>query len=93
VGVKTLLVPLFNGTDTYQIVLADLATGRERTLDSVRGHGAYAEPGQLDGRYAFWAGCPDNFCTVYRYDVVKGTRLRPGRLPAQRLRALRDCDR
>jgi hypothetical protein len=76
---RQLLFGRFNGTDTYQIVLADLATGRERTLDSVRGHGAYAEPGQLNGRYAVWAGCPDNFCTVYRYDVVNGARIRvPG---------------
>jgi hypothetical protein len=45
----------------------------------VSGHGAYAEPGQVSGRYAVWAGCPDNFCTVYRYDTRNGSRLRvPG---------------
>jgi hypothetical protein len=26
-----------------------------------------------------WAGCPDNFCSVYRYDIRNGSRLRvPG---------------
>jgi Tol biopolymer transport system component len=76
---RRLLFGRFNGVDTYDIVLADLSTGRERILDSVRGHGAYAEPGQVSGRYAVWAGCPDNFCTVYRYDISNGSRLRvPG---------------
>ena len=74
-----LLFGRFNGVDTYDIVLADLSTGRERILDSVRGHGAYAEPGQLSGPYAVWAGCPDNFCSIYRYDIRTGSRLRvPG---------------
>ena len=74
-----LLFGRFNGVDTYEIVLADLSTGRERILDSVRGHGAYAEPGQVNGRYAVWAGCPDNFCSIYRYDIRTGSRLRvPG---------------
>jgi hypothetical protein len=76
---RRLLFGRFNGVDTYDIVLADLSTGRERILDSVRGHGAYAEPGQVSGRYAAWAGCPDNFCSVYRYDIRSGSRLRvPG---------------
>jgi hypothetical protein len=60
----------------YDIVLADLRTGRQRILDNVRGHGAYAEPGQVRGRYAVWAGCPDNFCSIYRYDIPTGTRIR-----------------
>ena len=43
------------------------------------GHGAYAEPGQINGRYAVWAGCPDNFCTVYRLDVASGRTIQvPG---------------
>jgi hypothetical protein len=76
---RRLLFGRFNGVDTYDIVLADLSTGRERILDSVRGHGAYAEPGQVSGRYAVWAGCPDNFCSVYRYDIRNGSRVRvPG---------------
>ena len=74
-----LLFGRFNGVDTYEIVLADLSTGPELILDSVRGHGAYAEPGQVNGRYAVWAGCPDNFCSIYRYDIRTGSRLRvPG---------------
>lgn len=76
---RRLLFGRFNGVDTYDIVLTDLTTGRERILDSVRRHGAYAEPGQVNGRYAVWAGCPDNFCTVYRYDIRSGERVRvPG---------------
>ncbi len=76
---RRLLFGRFNGVKTYDIVLADLSTGRERILDSVRGHGAYAEPGQVSGRYAVWAGCPDNFCSVYRYDIRSRSRLRvPG---------------
>jgi len=76
---RRLLFGRFNSVDTYDIVLADLSTGRERILDSVRGHGAYAEPGQVSGRYAVWAGCPDNFCSIYRYDIQKRSRLRvPG---------------
>jgi hypothetical protein len=59
----------FDGANRYDIVLTDLRTGRERILDSVRGHGAYAEPGQVNGGYAVWAGCPDNLCSVYRYDI------------------------
>jgi hypothetical protein len=54
---------------TYRIVLANLATGEEQVLDSVSGHGAYAEPGQLAGRYAVWLACPDNVCSIYRYDI------------------------
>lgn len=64
------------GARRYEVVLHDLRTGRERVLDSVGGHGAYAEPGQVDGRYAVWAGCPDNFCSIYRYDVRTGARIR-----------------
>jgi Tol biopolymer transport system component len=65
--------------NTYDVALTDLVTGRTRVLDSVQGHGAYAEPGQVDGRYAVWAGCPDNFCTIYRYDLRSGRRIRvPG---------------
>ena len=64
------------GSKTYQIVLANLATGEEHILDSVSGHGAYAEPGQLAGRYAVWLGCPDNVCSIYRYDVRTGKKVR-----------------
>ena len=74
-----LLFGRFDGAGTYEVILLNLATGREHRLDSVSGHGAYAEPGQLNGRYAVWAGCPDNFCTIYRYDVLTGKRRRvPG---------------
>jgi hypothetical protein len=76
---RNLLFGRFDGVDTYNVVLTDLATGRSRVLDTVRGHGAYAEPGQVNGRYAVWAGCPDNFCTVYRYALRSGRRIRvPG---------------
>jgi hypothetical protein len=76
---RRLLFGRFNGVNAYDVVLADLSTGRERILDSVRGHGAYAEPGQVNGRYAVWDGCPDNFCTVHRYDIRNGSLLRvPG---------------
>jgi len=75
----SLLFGRFNGVNTYNVVLTDLRTGRTRILDTVQGHGAYAEPGQVNGRYAVWAGCPDNFCTVYRYDLGGGRRARvPG---------------
>jgi hypothetical protein len=59
----------------WRIMLADLDTGRVAQLDRVAGHAAYAEPGQLDGRYATWIACPDNHCRVYRYDVDTGTRV------------------
>ena len=64
------------GAKTYRIVLANLATGEEQVLYSVSGHGAYAEPGQLAGRYAVWLGCPDNVCSIYRYDVRTGKKVR-----------------
>jgi hypothetical protein len=64
------------GAQRYDVVLADLRTGRERVLDSVRGHGAYAEPGQVDGRWAAWAVCPDNVCAIVRYDLRTGARVR-----------------
>ena len=67
------------GRSEYRVVLHDLASGRERTLADVSGHGAYAEPGQLNGRYAVWAACPDNACTLYRLRL--GDR-RPLRVPA-----------
>jgi hypothetical protein len=57
------------GGPTYRVVLHDLATGRERVLAAVSGHGAYAEPGQLNGRFAVWASCPDNACTLYRLRI------------------------
>jgi hypothetical protein len=59
---------------SYGIVLADRATGRTRELDVVYGHAAYAAPGQVNGRYAVWIGCPDNHCHAYRYDVRTGRR-------------------
>jgi len=64
------------GLQRYDVVLSDLGTGRERILDSVRGHAPYAEPGQVDGRYAVWARCPDNLCSIYRYDIRTGLRIR-----------------
>ena len=59
----------------FRIMLADLKSGRVVRLDDVRGHGAYAEPGQVNGRYATWIACPDNHCRAYRYDVVTGRRI------------------
>lgn len=63
------------GNVDFKIMLADLETGRVIELDDVHGHGAYAEPGQLNGRYATWIACPDNHCRVFRYDIVTGTRV------------------
>jgi hypothetical protein len=65
---------------TYRVVLHDLATGRERVLASVSGHGAYAEPGQLNGRFAVWASCPDNACALYRLQIG---RRRPTRIASR----------
>jgi hypothetical protein len=62
-------------TNHYQIMLANLETGRVIRLDDVRGHAAYAEPGQVNGRYATWLSCPDNVCRAYRYDVDAQTRI------------------
>jgi hypothetical protein len=67
------------GRRVYRVVLHDLRTGRERVLAAVSGHGAYAEPGQLNGRFAVWAACPDNACSLYRLRI--GER-RPVRVPA-----------
>jgi hypothetical protein len=55
------------GSGAYKIVLHDLRTGKERNLDTVRGHAAYAEPGEVNGPFVTWAGCPDNSCSIYRY--------------------------
>lgn len=63
------------GNLDWQIMLADLRTARVVRLDDVRGHGAYAEPGQLNGRYATWLACPDNKCRVVRYDLDTGARV------------------
>ena len=57
------------GLGLYRVVLHDLATGDERVIAAVSGHGAYAEPGQLNGRIAVWAACPDNACTIYRLRI------------------------
>lgn len=63
------------GNVDFKIMLADLDTNRVVELDDVHGHAAYAEPGQLNGRYATWIACPDNKCRVYRYDVDTGRRV------------------
>ena len=60
---------------SFGIVLADRFTGRARELAVVDGHAAYAAPGQINGRYAVWIGCPDNHCRAYRYDIVTGRRV------------------
>jgi hypothetical protein len=57
------------GRSLYRVVLRDLVTGKERVLAAVSGHGAYAEPGQLSGRFAVWASCPDNACSLYRLRI------------------------
>jgi hypothetical protein len=57
------------GTNTYETLLADLATRKVVVLDRVRGHAAYAAPGQVNGRFAVWTSCPANQCHVYRYDI------------------------
>lgn len=62
-------------TGSYGIVLANRATGARRELSVVAGHAAYAAPGQINGRYAVWIGCPDNHCRAYRYDIRTGRRL------------------
>lgn len=59
----------------YGIVLADRRTDAVRTLAAVDGHAAYAAPGQVNGRYAVWIGCPDNACRAYRYDIQTGRRI------------------
>ncbi len=64
------------GGHVFQIVLRDLRTGKERVLDSAHGHGAYAEPGQIAGHYAVWSACPDNFCSILRYDLRTGRAVR-----------------
>jgi hypothetical protein len=56
-------------TRSYEIVLTNRATGATRTVAVVDGHAAYAAPGQVNGRYAVWIGCPDNHCRAYRYDI------------------------
>jgi hypothetical protein len=56
-------------TGSYSVVLTNRATGATRTIDLVDGHAAYAAPGQVNGRYAVWVGCPDNHCRAYRYDL------------------------
>lgn len=56
-------------TNTYAVVLADLRARTSRVLASVSGHAAYAAPGQVNGSYAVWTSCPDNWCQVYRYDI------------------------
>jgi hypothetical protein len=61
---------------TYDVLLANLATGRIRMLDSVAGHVPYAEPGQIAGPYAVWSTCRDNLCFVYRYDARDARRIR-----------------
>lgn len=63
------------GNLDFQIMLADLDSGRVVQLDDVHGHAAYAEPGQLNGHYATWIACPDNKCRVFRYEIVTGARV------------------
>jgi hypothetical protein len=61
-------------TRSYSVVLTNRTTGAKRAIDVVDGHAAYAAPGQVNGRYAVWIGCPDNHCRAYRYDIRTGRR-------------------
>ncbi len=63
------------GNGDFKIMLADLDTNPVVELADALGHAAYAEPGQLNGRYATWLACPDNKCRVYRYDIDTGRRV------------------
>jgi hypothetical protein len=56
-------------TRTYEIVLANTVSGDVRVLANVRGHGAYAAPGQVNGDWATWISCPDNDCRAFRYRI------------------------
>ena len=56
-------------TGTYSIVVKNRTSGVSHALAAVNGHAAYAAPGQVNGRYAVWIGCPDNHCRAYRYDI------------------------
>jgi hypothetical protein len=56
-------------TGAYEVVLADLRTGRTAVLARVAGHGAYAAPGQVNGDWAVWSTCPDNVCRVVRLRI------------------------
>lgn len=60
---------------TYDVVLADLVTGRMRMLDSVGTHASAAAPGQVNGRWAVWV-CRESLCVVYRFDAETGVRVR-----------------
>jgi hypothetical protein len=70
--------------DGYKIFLYDFRTRRLMKLDEIAGHGAYAVPGQVNGRFAIWTACPDNACAIYRYDILlhKVERLSNGGPPS-----------
>jgi hypothetical protein len=53
----------------YRVLLRNLRTGRQIQVEALGGHNPFVDAGQVNGRYAVWASCPDGACDVYRYDI------------------------
>jgi hypothetical protein len=52
------------------VILRSLVTGRSIVLDRLRwSRRGFAEPGQINGRYAVWYRCAPR-CNVFRYDIA-----------------------
>jgi hypothetical protein len=61
------------------VLLRNLVTGEERTLDSLRMRNAILLPGDVSGTFAVWMKCvrSPRSCNVFRYDITarKTTRI------------------
>ena len=53
----------------WDILLADLRTGRTTVLARNRHHAGYAVPGQVAGNFAVWLSCSEQACNVLEYDI------------------------
>lgn len=53
-----------------RVILFNLSTGEERTLDRTRGEHAFLAPGQVNGDWAVWSRCPaGELCNIVRYRI------------------------
>lgn len=60
------------------VLLRNMVTGEERTLDSLRMRNAILLPGDVSGNFAVWMKCvvSPRSCNVFRYDITARKRTR-----------------
>jgi hypothetical protein len=58
----------------WDILLADLRSGRTILLQRNRAHAGYAVPGQVNGGFAVWTWCSEQACSIWEYTIRTGRR-------------------